>query len=162
MDASELGGSPGSLGELTERTDLVVVGEVVAVQPGRVMFAPEDEPEEQVLDVIVSVKEVLSGETPTRSIVIEMDGWEIADDGTAGRLIIVNGVSPPAVGDEMVWFVNKQDGMVDSAQRYGLASYDGIYFVNDGVLSSTVDGQESLGQRTTGMTLEELSAAIAP
>jgi len=157
----EYGPAPLSLHDAAHSSEAVVYGEVVAVRPGRVLDSPEDEPKTQVADVILDVRQVLAGSIDSKQIAIEMLGWEYEGDiDTPSREIVVDGVRVPTEGQEMVWFVNREEGSVDGADRYGLISFDGLFTVVDGKLSSTLMDSDRLGPQSSGTTLEELIKLI--
>lgn len=169
VEAVEHGVAPATLKEAAGRSDAVVHGEVVEVRRGRILESPEDEPRTQVADVILDVSQVLSGNVDSDRIVIEMLGWEFAaaaqrdeneESLSPERELVTNGLSVPAIGAEMVWFVVREDGDVDGAARYGLISLDGFFFVRNDRLTSTLHGDDRLAARATGTSLEELTALL--
>ena len=153
-----------TLTDLAARTELVVIGEVVSVELGRILNTPEEETPLASVDVVLRISRILHGDTTTDSIVIGMLGGEISSDGdTIAREYVVDGVTPPSVGTEMVWFVNKMaKGPTSAVQRYGLVSFDGYFAVENGILQSQLLEASRLGVRTKGMTIDDLAAALSP
>ena len=153
-----------TLTDLAARTELVVFGEVVSVELGRILNTPAEETPLASVDVVLRISRILHGDTTADSIVIGMLGGEVSSDGdTIAREYVVDGVTPPSVGTEMVWFVNKMEkGTTSAVQRYGLVSFDGFFAVDDGILQSQLLEASRLGARTKGITIDELAAALSP
>lgn len=89
------------LASLARASDLVVRGHVTRVQRGRVIGDPTAG------DAIVSKIVTVTVDTSLRgslgagaTVLIEEEGWLV--DGSP---VLVNGVTPPAEGDEAVWFL---------------------------------------------------------
>jgi hypothetical protein len=100
---------PESLAELVAISPLVVTGEVQSVERGRV-FASDSESDDSGADpseegiesalVTVAVDQVLVGDDPGATVLVEEEGW-LAD----GRRIALDGAPPTQVGDRGIWFL---------------------------------------------------------
>ena len=102
-----------SLAEMVAASDVIVVGTVVATEPGRLVGDPASGGVISRL-VTIDVDEVIGGDAnggdanggdangSEATIVIEEEAT--LPDGTP---LIVNGVSPSAVGDHGIWFLDR-------------------------------------------------------
>lgn len=168
MSAAETRESPLTIQKMAARTDLVVRGHVVSVNPGRVLDDAPGEPVVQIVDVVLEVEEILSGKAESEFVTIEWMAWsEGGDQNEPRRAILLNGLKTPDIGNEMVWFVSRTDGSVDGVPRYGLVSLDGLLTVLDGRVTTDIDsgvgdheGEPRLAVRSSGMTVGEIAAAI--
>ncbi|MCB0963980.1 MAG: hypothetical protein KDA98_11880 [Acidimicrobiales bacterium] len=89
-----------TLAALVEAADAVVVGEVVAVEPGR-WFGDDSTGRLRSRLVTLAVDEVVAGSGPDDdAVLVEEEGWT-AD----GAPLVVDGAAPSAVGDRGVWFL---------------------------------------------------------
>ena len=92
----------GTLGEMVAASDAIVVGTVVATEPGRLVGDPAAGGVISRL-VTIEVDEALRGEIGA-TVVVEEEGT--LPDGTP---LIVNGVAPSEVGDHGIWFLDRLD-----------------------------------------------------
>lgn len=89
-----------SLTELTDVADVVVRGEVVATERGRLFGQPGGSSIRSRL-VTLEVREVLAGRaSASDALLVEEEGW--LEDGTP---LVVDGSAPSVVGDDGVWFL---------------------------------------------------------
>jgi hypothetical protein len=143
-----------TLGELVAASDAIVVATVVAVDEGRLVGEPE---EGAVISRVASLRvdTALVGDVAD-IVVIEEEGW--LPDGTP---LIVNDVTPTAVGDEGVWFLDSIDDselagylVINSQGRYLLDPADPTGPLLGG------DRNDALVQTLERLTLPELVDAI--
>jgi hypothetical protein len=167
MHAAETQDSPQSINEMAARTDVVARGYVVAVNKGRALDDAPGEPIVQIVDVVMKVDETLSGKADSDLVTIEWMAWsEGGDQGDPRRVIVLDGLETPEIGQEMIWFVTREEGSVDGVPRFGLVSLDGILTVVDGFIDSRIEsftedgGEPRLAVRSSGMTVEELAVEI--
>jgi hypothetical protein len=159
--ASERYGPFEDLAAMASASDAVVQGTVIAVQEGRVIsYGEPEEPSTQVLDVIVEVTVALSGSVESRTIAIEWLGWDNDPENGDRREIIVNGYAAPKVGDDVIWFLRREDGSVADAVRYGLISFAGRLLVVDGKVVSESSEQTGLNPPAEGWLLEDFKALL--
>jgi len=128
---------PESLAELVAISPLVITGEVQSVERGRI-FASDAESVDAGADpsgqgvesafVTVAVDQVLVGDDPGATVLVEEEGWLVD-----GRRIALDGVSPTEVGDRGVWFlVDTGDPDVPAWVSVGRV---GRWLERDGLLS---------------------------
>jgi hypothetical protein len=143
-----------TLDELVAASDAIVVATVVAVDEGRLVGEPE---EGAVISRVASLRvdTALIGDVAD-IVVIEEEGW--LPDGTP---LIVNDVTPTAVGDEGVWFLDSIDDselpgylVINSQGRYLLDPADPTGPLVGG------DRNDALVQTLERLTLPELIDAI--
>lgn len=94
-----------SVEQMADASDVVVRGEVVAVQQGRAITDP-DRPDAGILTQLVEVRvdETLRGEG-RGAVVVEQEVTLL--DGTP---IVVNGLEPVSIGLQAIWFLAEGDG----------------------------------------------------
>lgn len=159
--ASERYGPFGDLAAMASASDAVVQGTVIAVQEGRTIdYGEAEEPSTQILDVIAEVTVALSGSVESTMIAIEWLGWENDPEDGGRREIIVNGLPAPKVGDDIIWFLLREDGSVADAARYGLISLSGRLLVVDGKVVSESTERTGLTPPTGGLSLEDFKALL--
>lgn len=128
---------PADLAELYALSDLVIVGEVQSIERGRVFASPDASVDGDADDaasgvesalVTVQVDQVLRGEDPGATLLVEEEGW-LAD----GRRISLDGAPPTEVGDVGLWFlIDTGDPDVPAWVTVGRF---GRWTVRDGALS---------------------------
>lgn len=97
-------GDPVDLLGLVSASDLVVVGTVDSVERGRPIDVGGTTGVESAL-VTITVDDLLSGDDPGGSVVVEEEGW------LEGRRIALDGAIPTEPGDRGIWF------LVDTGDR---------------------------------------------
>lgn len=157
---------------MTKSSDLVVVGSVSEVSPGRVLGSEDEGDQFQLRSVTLVVEQVLAGGgvKPGEGLVLEEEGW----DPESGEGYIVNGVAWSQVDDSGVYFLHLKTD--PGPPRYRLVSSDGrVVEGPDGLVASGaaevgLDGGSHSDAPTDGpwadwgldtMTLSDLVARIA-
>jgi hypothetical protein len=141
-----------NLPQLVTSADVVLRGEVIGTERGRLFGEPGAGAVESRL-VTVRVDEVLAGSSPAETeIVIEEEGW-LAD----GTPISVDGASPSAMGDDVIWFL--QDVGTPELPVYVAVSAEGRYVVVDGGLVGAT-GDDPLVAELAALTPDGLTAAV--
>lgn len=101
-----------SLPQMVATSDLIVVGTVQTVEPGRVLG--EDEAAIQFVQITLSVDQVLLGQFDAKSVVLEEFGLE--------------GNQPSQVGDHGVYFLHQK---TDAPEFYRLINTQGRFLDNE-------------------------------
>jgi hypothetical protein len=166
---------PADLAELFAMSDLVILGEVQGVERGRV-FAGSASTTDSSPDassavetgaaatggiesalVTVAVQQVLRGEDPGPTVLVEEEGW-LAD----GRRISLDGAPPTEVGDVGLWFlIDTGDPDVPAWVTVGRF---GRWLVRDGVLSGPLLDEPiaiDLQDRPVEDVVADLAALVA-
>lgn len=156
---------------MTKGSDLVILGTVSDVSPGRVLGSEDEGGRIQLRSVVVDVEQVLAGNgvKPGESLVLEEEGW----DPTSGKGYVVNGVTWSQVDDSGVYFLHLKSD--PGPPRYRLISSDGRVtqgpegLVASGAAGAGPDGGSDSEAPTEGpwsawgidsMTLSDLVARI--
>jgi len=113
----------GDLRALVAASDAVVVGEVVAVGPGRLLAAGANREGIVTRLVRLSVDEVLAGADPGAEVIVEEPGWT-AD----GREVVVDGTPASAPGDLGIWFLVR--GATEEFPHLAVVNAQGRYLVD--------------------------------
>ncbi len=160
-----------SLEEMAVASDLVVLGHVQRWAPGRTLSGGETRSE--VVTVQIIIDQVLAGDARPGDVVsFPWEAHELRPDGEPGRTILVEGIRPPAPGQELVVFLRElpPDQERDAVVRptHYVATFDGVFTVTEnGVVRSELqdfsegEGLPRLGIRLTGLRIEELSRQVA-
>jgi hypothetical protein len=142
-----------SLEELAAAADVVVRGQVVATERGRVFGDPGGESIESRLVTLEVAAVLAGGASVDGTVLVEEEGW--LEDGTP---LIVDGAAPSAVGDDGVWFLIEVGGT--DVPIYVVMSAQGRYLVDgDGLSGAT--GDDPLVAELTSLSIDELTARIA-
>jgi hypothetical protein len=122
-----------SVGELVAASDLVVVATVTDISDGRTVTAPDD-PAAGIHTRLVqlSVARTLVGEAP-RPLVVEEPAALI--DGTP---VVVDGLEPPRVGDQALWFLVAGDDV--SLPYYAVVNSQGRVVDDIEEVTAAVEG----------------------
>ena len=144
-----------TLAEMVAASDAIVVGRVVATEPGRLVGDPANGGVISRI-VTIAVDEVLAGE-PATTVIVEEEGT--LPDGTP---IVVNGVPGSTSGDRGIWFLDRLDDaevpaflVINSQGRYLTASAD----PSTGTLEGG-DQRDALVQELQGQPLDALVASV--
>lgn len=141
-----------TLDELVDASDLVVVGQVIATEPGRLVGDPRSGGVVSRL-VTLHVEDVLWD--PQRSaaatVVIEEEGW--LPDGTA---MLVNGLAASRSGYRGVWFLDRIDG---ETMTYLVTNEQGRY-LDAGSGSAGADRTDPLIEQLERRSVDELARSV--
>lgn len=149
-----------SIEAMAEESGVVIVGTVAEVKDGQ--FVPAPEPEDfrgtQYLAVVVDIEETLLGAHDGDQLEIRWFGYEVEADGSSGPQQILDGESPPVVGERYVWFLKTDlpDGQIARAGGEARLMID-----QDGGLTPTNALYSGAAQELDSMTLEELRETLA-
>jgi hypothetical protein len=148
---------PESLAEMATASDLVVVGEVVSVEPGRIMEgeAGTGDGRIQVLIVSVAPEETVLGDSNS-AISFEILGREITASGEPGRAVVVNGLHAPKEGERYLLFLTTEG----SGGTHGLVSYDGLLRIVDDRISTTLAGEGRVAHDLSGTPVSQVLALM--
>lgn len=141
----------GTLAEMVDASDAVIVGTVTAVERGRLVGDPEAGGVVS-RSVTIAVDDVLAGDAGSTAL-MEEEGW--LPDGTP---LVVNGVAPSEAGDHGVYFLDA----VDDAERpfFVVINSQGRFVAAaDGTLTGG-DQRDALVQELQQLTLDELAIAV--
>ncbi|MEX2323486.1 MAG: hypothetical protein WEA29_06920 [Acidimicrobiia bacterium] len=145
-----------SLDELVAASDLVVVGTVVGVEPGRVAGDPADGEAGQVQfhDAVIRVDDVLAGSTARDSIRVEVFFLPNSPPGSMTDIASAWWRR----GASSVFFV-RWDATAPGREAV-LPSYDGVYHLPSGVDGPARSAGTAPIAGLEGRTVEEIRAAI--
>jgi hypothetical protein len=142
-----------TLEELVARSDLVVRGQVVATERGRLFGEPGAGAVQSRL-VTLELAEVLAGTgTPAAALLVEEEGW--LEDGTP---VVVDGAAPSSVGDDGIWFLTAVG--TPEAPVHVVVSAQGRYLVTGDRLGGAA-GDDPLVAELARLHVDELAERIA-
>lgn len=145
------------LAAMTEASDLVVVGTVVATDRGRLVGDPAGGGIVSRL-VTVRVEQVLVDRSAigAGTVLVEEEGW--LTDGTP---LVVNGLAPSATGDRGLWFLEQV--ATGEAPTFVVINEQGRYLERGGSEDTTVgaDRRDPLIAELAGQPLVRLAAEVA-
>lgn len=149
-----------TLEELAKDSDLVLVADVVSVKNGPSYDEGEDV--QQIAIVNLAVDRVIVGDAPT-DVSFPMLGWLVGEDDRPIAEYSIEGIRLPAQDSQLLLFLNEAtDQDLERFQsNYGLVSFDGIFTLDGGVLTTTLEGDGRLGHELEGRTVDEIAADIA-
>ena len=139
---------------------MAIVGAVVEIKDGQFVPAPETEEIKgtQYLAVVVDIEEMLLGTHDGDQVEIRWFGYEVEADGSSGPQQILDGESPPVVGETCVWFLKTDlpDGQI--ARGGGEAR---LMIDQDGGLTPTNALYSGAAQELDSMTFGVLRETLA-
>lgn len=142
-----------SLEDLFIASTLVIHGTVVEVVPGEVLSsaAPEAETSHlQMAEYTVRAIDVFKGQAGPMITAIR-ESYAVNAEGV--RDVSLNGISPNAVGDTVLWFLEESEGRPGLWEQISL---DGLFLVEDDKVVSELIS-DGLGRRLTGSPLSAIS-----
>jgi hypothetical protein len=149
-----------SIEAMAEESGIVIVGTVVEITDGQLVPAsePEDFKGTQYLAVVVDIEETLLGQHDGGQVEIRWFGYEVEADGSSGPQQILDGESPPVVGQTYVWFLKTDlpDGQIARAGGEARLTID-----QEGGLTPTNALYSGAAQELEGATLGELRETLA-
>ena len=156
-------GTYDSVSEMGADADVVVIGDVVAVDSLGRPFADGNQNTNEYVAVTVSTVDTLTGE-PTGEIVFVWQAFATDADGNRTATLLVNGIRPPEVADRLVLFLDPVDSafndFLGGVLTHELVKLDGIgYLDGDQVIAAEVGSTASEQLRT--MSVNEIRAALA-
>lgn len=138
-----------TIDEMARASDLVVVGEVVAVERGRLVGDPDHG---GVISRVVTIEIADLVRDPSgtgaTTVLVEEEGW--LPDGSP---LVVNGVAPTAIGDVGLWFLDEVP--TGDAVTYVVINSQGR-FLDDGEAVRGGDPTDELVRTSERLTLAEL------
>jgi hypothetical protein len=145
-----------SLEEMYKASEIVLVGEVVEVEPGEILSGvgvhPDEEGFPQMGVMTVRVDELLRGSLKGSTVTVVRESF-LNDDGELDPLIL-EGFGAEQVGNDVVWFLEQRPGRSDEV--YEMISFDGLLYIEDGVISTPRAGEGTLAHQTAGRSADEV------
>lgn len=142
-----------TLADLVAASSLVARVTVTSVERGRVFGDPEEDGAIESRLVGVALVETLHGEAPPDEFLVEEEGWLL--DGSP---LVVDGLGPSEVGDEVIWFlVDPTD--TEPSPFVGTNAQGRYSVVGDTLVGA--DGDDPLVTRIEQLTPDQLAAAIS-
>lgn len=155
MDASEYT-NYSDIVQLASSSDYTLVAHVAEVEHGPIYDEGEDI--QQIAIVHLESERTLHGDPPA-TLSFAMLGWLVDEDDRPLAEYVVEGVRIPAVGTRLLLFLD--EAPADDVRRFGashaLVSYDGIFALEDGVLTTTLEGSGRLGHELAGSKLDDVA-----
>ncbi|MEJ7561223.1 MAG: hypothetical protein WKF45_01700 [Ilumatobacteraceae bacterium] len=155
-------GTPGSIDEMHEQSDLVVVGSVRSISSlGRPGLDDGDSFADEYVAIDITVDSVLKGDE-TDTVVLGWAAFQVDASGERVATWIANGVPPPREGDRLLLFlINADPAFVEWLNRvptHQPTQLDGIAFLDDAGAIVMTEGGSPLGAaRTLKAVREEIS-----
>ena len=152
----------GSVGELVEAADAVVVGRVAGTSRGRVL--DQGDVVLTIMDVRVAVERVWAGRMPAPSFTIEQTGWERVDRRSGWRGLLdpagerewrLEGELRLEEDDRGVFFLARSP----QAPGWELLAPEALYLVDGAELADTERSDPTV-RRIESMTVAQLEAAV--
>jgi hypothetical protein len=142
------------LAALAAASTVVVRGEVVEAEHGRLFGEPGGDATVESRVLTLRVDRVLRGPSPGAArLLVEEEGW----DGD-GAPLIVDGAAPSKVGDTGIWFLTRVG--TGEEQRYVVVSAEGRYLERRRVLVGA-KGDDPLIARLVALGPAGLADAVA-
>ena len=149
-----------SLEEMYKASEIVIVGEVVDFEPGEFVEPPGVHPDEsgflQMGVITVRVDEILRGKLDGDTVTVERESFMNEDDEL--RPLIFEGFGAERVGNDVLWFLEQRPGRPDEV--YEMVSFDGLLYIEDGVIATPRAGGDTLAHETSGRTAGDVIAEL--
>ena len=149
-----------SLEEMYKASEIVIVGEVVDFEPGEFVEPPGVHPDEsgflQMGVITVRVDEILRGKLDGDTVTVERESFMNEDDEL--RPLIFEGFGAERVGNDVLWFLEQRPGRPDEV--YEMVSFDGLLYIEDGVITTPRAGGDTLAHETSGRTAGDVIAEL--
>jgi len=149
-----------SLEEMYGASEIVVVGEVVNVVPGEVLSGGGVHPDEdgfpQMGVITVRVDEQLRGTLDSATVTVVRESS--LNEGGELRPLILEGFRGERVGNKVLWFLEQSAGR--GVGVYEMISFDGLLYIEDGVITTPRAGDGTLAHRTAGRSASEVIAEL--
>jgi len=149
-----------SLEEMYKASEIVIVGEVVDFEPGEFVEPPGVHPDEsgflQMGVITVRVDEILRGKLDGDTVTVERESFMNEDDEL--RPLIFEGFGAERVGNDVLWFLEQRPGRPDEV--YEMVSFDGLLYIEDGVITTPRAGDDTLAHETSGRTAGDVIAEL--
>lgn len=153
-------GAFGSIGEMADASDVVVVATVTGRQP---VTSDRDDvvpSADELVDIRLRVDEVLRGD-PGDEIRLTWFAYQLGDDGEPAATNLLNGIPVPQPGDRLVLFlrtVSEDEALVGDA-THAPVLLDGIGYLDGDAVTITDDVVPDAAV-LTGATLDEIRDSI--
>ena len=149
-----------SLEEMYKASEIVIVGEVVDFEPGEFVEPSGVHPDEsgflQMGVITVRVDEILRGKLDGDTVTVERESFMNEDDEL--RPLIFEGFGAERVGNDVLWFLEQRPGRPDEV--YEMVSFDGLLYIEDGVITTPRAGDDTLAHETSGRTAGDVIAEL--
>lgn len=156
-------GTFGSVSEMGDESDLVVVGEVVEVVSIGRLNVGQDPDAPEYLAVTIRPSETLQGASDG-DVVLVWAAFEVDADGKRVATRILNGLRPPDVGDHVLAFLDTVDpafaDLAGGVPTHQLVRLDGIAYL-EGDQPVAVEVGSTAAEELLTMTLDDLRAELA-
>jgi hypothetical protein len=156
-------GTFGSVAEMGDESDLVVVGEVVEVESIGRLTAAEDPAAPEYVAVTIRPSETLRG-TGSDDIVLAWAAFDVGSDGERVATRILNGLRPPDVGDRVLVFADAVDPafaeLAGGVPTHQLVKLDGMAYL-DGDQPVAAEVGSPAAEALLTMTLDDIRADLA-
>lgn len=151
-----------SLVDMAAAAELVAVGSVSEVKSLRYEGEPSTGDERrEVVAITIQVEQLVKGNWSGQTISLPWDAFRVDEDGTRTATYVVEGIGVPEVGQRLFLFVDPINA--DEYAFWGegnvthqLTTYEGIFRVVDGVVSSDLDDANRLPHTYNGAYLEDM------
>jgi|GEM_PF-3256577 len=149
-----------SLEEMYRASEIVIVGEVVDFKPGEFAEPSGVHPDEsgflQMGVITVRVDEVLRGRLEGDTVIVERESF--MNEGGNLRPLIFEGFRAERVGNDVLWFLERRPGRQDEV--YEMVSFDGLLYIEDGVIATHRAGNDTLAHTTSGRPAGDVIAEL--
>lgn len=155
-------GAFGTVAELADAAELVVVATVTdETSLGRPQAA-DDPSADEFLGLTVSVESVLKG-PPIAEVLLAWDAYVVDGSGARVAATVLNGLPVPHVGDQLLLFLRPVDApfkaLLDGFPTHSPVALDGIAFIEAGMVSIT-DSSALDSAGLAGKTIDQVRAVL--
>jgi hypothetical protein len=145
-----------TLKDMFDDSEVVVTGTVVAVELDGILFPDvaaglDDMPRSAVYTV--AVEEAFKGDPHPKILASRIS---FARSGEELRPVLLNGVPPSRVGDQVLWFLTFNS---DTA-AFSEVSMSGLLTIEDGVIATDLYGDVQIAHRLVGRSTEDVFAEL--
>jgi len=145
-----------TLKDMFDDSEVVVTGTVVAVELDGVLFPDvavglDDMPRSAVYTV--AVEEAFKGDPPPQILATRISFTRSGDEL---RPVLLNGVPPNRVGDQVLWFL----AFNPDTAAFSAVSMSGLLTIEDGVITTDLYGDVQIAHRLVGRSAEDVFAEL--
>ncbi len=150
-----------TLAELFNAAEVVVVGEVVKVEPGVILSGagvhPDEEGFPQMGVITVRVDQLLRGAVKGSTATVHRESF--LNEAGELRPLILEGFGPDRVGNKVLWFLEQRPDWPEGI--YEMVSFDGLLYIEDGMITTPRSGEDTLAHETAGRSAADVIAELS-